>query len=157
MLRRVIVATVIVVLGFLATPFALQAFGFFTWSRINCHEESIDIYSGRFLVQRWYWYRLVSDCTVDTSISKLAPDNDQSEFVPVNTFSFLNAISPHYHFHGVEAQIHLLEKHWETNQVPEAERRVHVAGLLDLWQSGAPKIAAVEYIWGLSEEYQHAP
>jgi hypothetical protein len=150
-MRKAALIVALIAIGVLVTPFCLQALDLFTWSRINCREEYLDINSGRMRIQRWYWYLLLSDHTQETAISRFAPNAADHDFQPVNTFSFLKPISPHYHFHGVDAQFKLIEDYWESNDVADSERREHVKKLMEIWRTRRGSVAAYDYIWSLSE------
>jgi hypothetical protein len=146
LLRLLVICVVGSGVLFATLPFLIQAVGFLPWSRINCREEYVDIYSGRMRVQRWYWYRLVSETTTETPLSRLAPAIEKVQFAPVNTFSFRLDYSPHFGYHAAYYQIMLINRHWEATATPVETRRVQVQAVLKAWQNGSGDSLAYDYL-----------
>lgn len=149
----------ILALGTIALLIAVS--GVFTWSPINCWHEDIDIRSGRI---RYTWYLLfvcIHDRVASTPASEALDPEDFDAAVPewhrVNTFSPGTRHSPHYRYHGANAQIKTLKMIWGAREFTPAARRQSVLRLLSAWQRGESYFAARDYInslWDVVAEHE---
>lgn len=139
----------------LALGLGIALSGLFTWSRLNCWDEEIDILSGRMRYTRYLFYCRVSERVASTELSEaLRPtdfDPDAPKWRKVNTFSPGVHHSPHYAYHAASAQTRTLVMYWRMGQFTPAARRESALRLLADYQRGKGYFVAEPYLRQLSD------
>lgn len=149
--RMLLVPIITTVCVLVALPVLLSLVGMLPWSRLNCWNYDIDIYSGRIRYTRFIAYISVNQRIYDSALSReLPPPDKQADWYPVNTFSPRVRHSPHYAYHAALFQIERLDALWDCGEFTPSARRAICRHILALWQTENCE-AATQYLDTLVE------
>ena len=125
------------------------------WTKIQCKKHYIDINTGIFRTQKYYWFLKFSDKTESTYLSELL-DIDSTknpQWHIVNTLSFGHRNSPDYRFHGAFGQIKNLEIIISLYNINQTDTKEIARQLINLWKENKSDRKADEYLHELNMKY----
>ena len=129
-------------------------FGADSYVLMNCHQDDIDIRSGRVRYRRYLYFALIAETTRDSVLSLALARDDAEDIAP----DWHPAITkgpglPHIHyiFHGALSQVHSVEEAWKWAEFSPEAKRIVAKRVLELWQEGGNDDAADAYIYAVTD------